>query len=91
MNETNAKLLQFVIIFWFILGLFGLIFSSRIGTFFLNTAEASDFTQTDNPITVLWVIMTFQVTAEVPIWISVLLDIIVVLTIISIIMAVTNR
>lgn len=89
MNEVNAKLLQVVIIFWFLLGLFSFVFANRIGSYFVSTAEVTDFNS--DAITILWNIASFQVTEVVPVWISVILDIVAVLTIIAIVMAITNR
>lgn len=93
MNETFAKVLQFVIIFWLIVGGLSIIFSKQIGTYFIEDDAINNIKETNSlsGITALWNIATFKVTEQVPIGISIILDIIALLSILALIMAVTNR
>lgn len=93
MNETNAKILQFVIIFWLVLIAFATVFGNRMGTYFLDDTQTEDLKSISltNGISVLWKIGTFQITENVPFLVTILLDIIVILTGIAILMAIFNR
>lgn len=92
MNETFAQILKYAFVFWIVLGLFSTVFATRIGTYFItgSNGELSE-TKTFDSVALIGKIATFQVTYAVPIWISVLLDVLILLTIVAIIMAFTNR
>lgn len=92
MNETFAKVLQYAFIFWIVLGLFATVFASRVNTYFI-TGSAGEIIETRSfdTISLLFNIATFQVNYAVPIWISVLLDVLIFLTFVALIMAFTNR
>lgn len=99
MNETFAKVLQFTFIFWILLGLLATIFGNRIGTYLLDDTAKDTIDEKVSygklnilsGFSILFNVMTFQVTESVPIWITAILDIIFILTGISLIMALTNR
>lgn len=86
MNETFAKVLQFTVLFWIVLSGLAMIFNNRIGTYFL-TDNAVEGMKDATSLGVLWNIMSFKITTQVPIWISIVLDSLVILTVISVIMA----
>lgn len=90
MNETFAKILVIVVCFW--LGLIFLtnVFAERLGGYLLDDKAVSNL-KAGNSISILWEVMTFQVSGEVPFFVSVVLDLIAVLSVIMILFAVFNR
>lgn len=99
MNETFAKILNFTLIFWVLMALFSTIFAERMQDYII-TDEATELLKDDvshgqiNLLTgmgILYSVMTFQLIYDVPIWITAILDIIFILTGISVVMAVFNR
>lgn len=90
MNETFAKVLQFSILFWLFLSLFAMVFSDRIENYFLDDSATTNL-KSGNTIGIFWNIMTFQVTTEVPIWMTIILDMIAILTVLAVIMAIFDR
>lgn len=99
MNETFAKILSFTIIFWIVLGLFATIFAERMHSYILSD-DAEDTIKDyvsygelslSTGVIILFDVMTWRLVEQVPIWITALMDIMLILTGISIVMALTNR
>lgn len=99
MNETFAKILQFTIIFWILLSLASTLLASRMQTYILNDDAINDIedkVKYENinilsGVSILFDIMTFELIESVPIFITYILDLIFILTGLSLIMAITDR
>lgn len=99
MNEAFAKILMYSIIFWIVLATLSTIFAGRMATYILQDQGKEEIMSNvsyDNisiltGIKILFDVMTFQLIEAVPIWISAVLDIIFLLTGISVVMGITNR
>lgn len=94
MNETFAQVLKFVIVFWLIMTLFAVTFANRIGNYYIS-GDIDDALKIDHPTTnaieIFFDIVSFNVTVGVPLWLSIIYDIITILTIISVLALIFNR
>ena len=93
MNDTFSSILKYVIIFWVLVTGLAIVLGPRIGTFFVNSDSINTLSNADpkNAITVLYEIATFKVTEQVPLFVTLILDTMSILTVIAVIMAITDR
>ena len=93
MNDAFAQILKYVIIFWVAVTGLAIVLGPRIGTFFVNSDSINTLSNANpqSDITVLVDIATFKVTEQVPLFVTLILDAMSILTVIALVMAFTDR